>query len=126
QGGDAFGGGAGSGQRRDRWNASGHSGAADGLLIEERVLSVRRVDDELNAIAFNQVNHVWTTLFYFIHAVASHTGFFDYVGGSASSDQFEPHIHKFARNIRNVWLVVVSDADEDASLSRQLLSGSDL
>ncbi len=61
-GGDAFGGGLRGGQRGDGGNARQDRGAADRLLVEEGVLAARRVDDELNAVALDEVDGVGAAL----------------------------------------------------------------
>src|SRR3954468_21410029 len=58
QRGDTFGSGAGGGQRGDRRDARCHSGAADSLFVEKWVCTLGRVDDQLNAVAFDQIDHV--------------------------------------------------------------------
>src|ERR1700751_3983480 len=56
--GNSFGGGACSRERGDGRNPRGHGGSPDGLLVEERIGAVRCVDDQLNAVAFNQVDDI--------------------------------------------------------------------
>src|SRR5947209_3053203 len=93
QRGDAFGGGAGRGQSSDRRDASGHGGTTDRLFVEVRILARWRVDYELNTVAFNEIDYVRTTFFHFVHAVASHAGSFDHIGGAGGGDKLESHVN---------------------------------
>src|ERR1051326_1268388 len=96
QRGKAFRSGTGGGQRRDRWNAGRHGGAADRFFVEPRLESRRGIDDELNALSFDEVDDVRTPFFYFVDAFHIHAGGLDHVGGTGGSDQLESHVHKFA------------------------------
>src|SRR5262250_2097686 len=69
QSGDTFGGCASGCQGGDRGNASIHRSTPDRLLIEPGLESGRRVDNQLNAFALDQVNHVRTSLFDLINAL---------------------------------------------------------
>src|SRR5215831_17650574 len=80
QRGDAFSSGPGSGQSGDRRDAGGYSSAADRLLVKERFLALRSVDDQLNPVALDQIDHMGTSFLHLVHAVASHPGSLDYVG----------------------------------------------
>jgi hypothetical protein len=67
-----------------------------------------------------------TTFLHLENTIAGHARGFDYVGGTGCGDQLEPHVHEFAGDLGNVRLVMVGDADEDAALRRQFLSGRQL
>src|ERR1700744_5601543 len=64
-GGNAFNGRLCGSDGGDGGNAGQDSGAADGLLVEERILPARRVDDELNAISLDEIDDVGTAFLYF-------------------------------------------------------------
>src|ERR1051325_6801169 len=124
--GNSLGGGAGGGERRDCRNAGGYGGAADGFLVEEWIGAFGSIHDQLNAVPFDQVNHVGAAFFHFVHTVAGHAGGFNHIGGASGGDEPESHVNEFARDLRDLRLVVVGDADEDAALRGQILSGGDL
>src|SRR6266568_452555 len=67
--------------RRDSWNTGQHSSAPDCLLIKERVLPSRSVDDELNAIAFDQIHDVWPPFLDLIYPLHAKAGTLKYVRG---------------------------------------------
>src|ERR1017187_6771274 len=126
EGGDAFGGGAGCGERGDGGNAAGDCGSADRFLVEIRVGAVRRVDDELDAVGFDQIDWVGAALFYFVDAIHYQAGFFELVGGAVGGYQFEAHVDEAAGDFNYSGLVVVGDADEDGALRGELLAGGEL
>ena len=87
QGGDAFGGSASGGHGSDGGNARENRGATNGLLVEVRILTTRRIDDELDAIAFDEVDDIRAAFFHLIDAINGHASFLDGVGRAFRSDQ---------------------------------------
>src|ERR1017187_7675025 len=116
QGGYAFGSGPGGGERCDGWDARGDGGSANRLFVEVRVRAVGRVDDELDAIGFDEIDGIGAALLDFIDAVDSETGLFETVSGAVSGDQFKAHVDETAGDLDDVGLVVIGDADEDGAL----------
>src|ERR1700674_4996409 len=76
QGGDTFGGGSGGGERRNGGDAPGDSSAADRFLVEVGVGTVRRIDNQLDAIGFDQVDRVGAAFLHLIYALNGQTSFF--------------------------------------------------
>src|SRR5258706_9248881 len=107
-------------------NARYDRGAPDRAFIEPRLKSSGGVDDKMNALALDKVHHVRTPLFYLVDAIDFHARSLNHVGCARCSDQLETHIHKLARNLGNVALVVVGNADEHSPLRWQLLARGQL
>src|SRR5579859_4849816 len=126
QGGDALCSGTGGGQRGDRRYAGSHSGAADRFFVEPGLESRRSIDDQLDALSFDEVDDVRTSFFDLVDAFHIHAGGLDHVGGTGGGDQLESHVHEFAGDQCDVALVVIGDADEGRYLGRKLLSRSQL
>src|SRR3954469_4082889 len=116
QSGNALGGSARSGESCYGRNAGGDGGAADRLLVEERVGPLRCVDDQLNAIAFDEIDHIGAAFFYFVNPITSHSCRFNHIGCTSSSDQLESHVNELPCDFRDVRLVVIGDADEEGAL----------
>ncbi len=113
-------------KRRNRGNARRHGRAADRLLVEPGLKARGRIDDELDALALDKVDHVGSSFFHLVDPFDVHAGGFDHVRRSGRGHEFEPHVYKLAGNLRHMPLVVVGHADKDGSLRRQFLSGSQL
>ena len=113
-------------QRRNGGNPRGHGRSTNRLLVKPRFQARGRIDDELNALALDEVDYVGPSFFYFIDAlhIHIHPRGFDYVGGTGRGHEFESHVDKLARDLRHLPLVVVGHADEDCSLRGQLLARS--
>src|ERR1035438_4242853 len=73
----------------DGGNARQHRGPANGFLIEEGVLPARRVDDELDAVALDQVHNVRPALLDLEDALNSETGLFQHIRRALGSDDLE-------------------------------------
>src|SRR6516225_4681796 len=62
----------GSGARRrqsgDGGNVEVYRGPPNRLLVKPGLEAMGRVDDEVNAIAFDEIDYVGPALFYFVHA----------------------------------------------------------
>src|ERR1700728_2196202 len=110
--GSAFGGGSGGCQCRDGRDTSGDRSPADGLFVEPRLLAGGCVDDELDALSFDEIDDVGPPFFYFVDALHVHAGRFDHIGSTSRGHKLESHIYKLPRHLRDVPLVVVCDADE--------------
>src|SRR5579864_7088571 len=126
QGGDAFGCGSRGGNGRHSGDVVHDGGAADGLLVEKRINALRRVDYELNALTFDQVNHVGAAFFYLVHAINFQASLFKHVRGTRSCDDLESEFEETPGNIGNVAFVMIGDADEYRALRGQHLAGGDL
>src|ERR1700758_3131385 len=124
--GNSFGGGACSRERSDGRNPRSHGGSPDGLLVEERIGAVRSIDDQLDAIAFNQVDDVRPSFFHLVNALHAEPGVLDDVRGAGGRDQLESHVDEAARHLGHTRLIVVGDAYEHRALRGQFLPGSDL
>ncbi len=104
--GNSFGRSLGGGERSDGGNARQHRGAADRLLVEERVLAARRIHDELNAFTLDEVHCIGPALIDFEHPLDDEARAFKHIGGAFSCDDFEAEIDVAARQ-RNASLLVV-------------------
>ena len=92
-GGDAVGGSVGGRDCGDRGNAFEHGGTTDGFLVKERVLAARRVDDELNTIALDEIDDVGSAFFHFENTFDREAGAFEYEGCAFGGDNFESEIN---------------------------------
>src|ERR1035438_3088852 len=110
----------------DCGNARQHRSATNGLLIEKSVLAARCIDDELNAIAFNQVNDVGPPLFYFENTFYNQACVLKNIGRALRGNKTETKMHVPASQIDCGWLVMVIYAEEHRSADRQDLSGGKL
>src|SRR5207302_9864408 len=96
------------------------------FFVEERVWTLRSIDDEVNALAFDEIDDIWAAFFHFVHALARHTRTFDHVGSPGCGHQLESHVDEFPRDLRHLRLIVIGDADEDHPLYGHALSGCGL
>ena len=96
-GGDAVCRGLRGGERSDGGNAREDCGAANGLLVEDRVLAARGVDDELNAAFLDEVDGIGPALVDFEDALDDEARGFKHVGGAFGGDDFEAEIDVAAR-----------------------------
>src|SRR5580698_1142529 len=119
---DSFHGSLRSGDGGDGGNASQHGGAANRLLVEQRLLTTRRIDDEMNAIALDQIDDVGPAFLYLKDALDRHPGAFQNVGRTFGRDKPEPKVHVPPSEINRSLLVMVVDAQEDRSAGGQYLS----
>ncbi len=92
-GADALDGGLRGGDGGDGGNARQHRGAANGLLVEEGVLPARGVDDELNAVALDQVHDVRPALLDLEDPLHSEAGFFQHIGRAFGGDDLEAQLN---------------------------------
>src|SRR6516225_6918682 len=84
------------------------------------------IDHQLNALALDEVDYVRTSFFHLVDALDVHTRGFNHLGCAVSRYQLESHVYESARNLRDMPLVSIGDADEDRALGRQLLSSREL
>src|SRR5437868_12195473 len=115
QSGNSIGSRARGGKCGDSRDAGGHRGAPDGLFVEKRVRPVRSIEHKLNAIAFDQVDHVRAAFFYLEDALASHSGILQRVSSSMGSHDFEAEIEEALSDLHDVWLIAIGNADEHSS-----------
>src|SRR5208283_1564909 len=108
-GGDAFGGGLGGGERGDGGNAREHGGAADGLLVEDGVLAARRVDDELDALLFDEIDGVGAALGHFEDALDDESRALKHLGRAFGGDDLEAEVDIAAGERDNILLVRIVD-----------------
>src|SRR5208337_849669 len=126
QGGDAFAGGTRGGERGDGGNARGNGGAADGLLVEPGLHAMGGVDDQLNALALDEVNHVGTAFLHLVHAVNVQPGFFQHARRPVGGDDAEAEFDETLPQLRHEGLVAIVGADEYSAGDGQYLSGGRL
>src|SRR5271155_3748047 len=100
--------------------------AANGFLVEVRIGTMRRVDNQLDAIGLDQIDGVGTALFYFVDALDRQSGFFENVGSAVRGHEFESHVDEAMRDLYHGGLVMVGDADEYGPFDGQFLTGGDL
>src|SRR5678815_1378682 len=110
-GSDAVGGGAGSGERRDRGNAVCDGGPAYRLFVEERIHAIGRVDDQLNLPTLDEVHDVRTSFFHLVHTFAGDSRLFQRIGRAMSGNDGEAEVEETLGERRNVDLVTLVDAD---------------
>ena len=123
QRGNPFGSSARGSERCDGWNATLHGSPANRFFVEVRIGPVGRVDDQVNPVAFDEINRVRTAFLHLEHALDAHPGRFDQVRRSVRRNQLEPHVYETARHVRNIRLVLLVHAYEHRSLRRQFLTG---
>src|SRR3982751_6008572 len=66
---------------------------ANCLLIEEWIRSVWRIDNEADALALNEIDHVGAAFFDLVHALHCKARLFELGGGSSRGDQFEAEVN---------------------------------
>src|SRR5690349_4575422 len=86
QGGDALSGCTRGGNSSQGRNALRYRGASDCLLVKPRILSLRSIDNELNAVTFDQVNHIRAAFLYLVHTFHRQTGALQNCGGTMGGD----------------------------------------
>src|ERR1700722_4138478 len=104
--------------RRDRRDPLGHRCSTNRSLIEECVLSVRRIDDELNAVAFDQVHYIRTTFLYLVDPLYNHAGPLQYIRRSLGGHQAKAQFHILPRQVHQDCFVAIVHAEEHGSLHR--------
>ena len=78
-----------------------------------------RVDDELDFLVLEQVNHVGPAFEQFEHALNFQPGLFQNRRRAARGDQFKSQFGKLFGHRRDVLFVRVAHADENLSAQRQ-------
>src|ERR1700753_3170398 len=96
--------------RGDRRNTLQHSGAANRLLVEERILPMRRVQDELDALALDQIDYVRTALLHLEYALHHHARLLDHVGRALSSHKLETELDILTRQFHHRLLIAIAHA----------------
>lgn len=91
-GGDGVGGGIGAGQCGKGDNTVLHRRATDGAFIVKGRTSERRIDDQVNFIALDQVHHVRAAFVDFEHALAMDAGVVQKACRAARGHDFEAQI----------------------------------
>src|SRR5262252_3532434 len=104
---DALGGCARSGQRCNRWDTRIHRCATNSFFIEPGLQTRWRVDDEVDTLALDKIDHVGAALFHLVDAIDAHPRPFHDVGCTRSRDQLESHINEAPGEFCNVRLVVI-------------------
>src|SRR2546423_12861400 len=104
----------------------GYGGAADRLFIEPGILALRGVHHKLNAVAFNQVDHIRAALFDFINTFHRKTRIFQNACSSMSSHDVETKFREAMSELHQPTLVAIGNADKNCSAGRQRLPGGEL
>src|ERR1039458_1067712 len=120
-GGDALDGCLRGGDGGDGGNPRQHCSPADGLLIEEGILAARSVDDELNAVALDQVHNVRPALLDLEDPLDAEAGLLQYVGRALCGYDPETEVDVAASQVDGCRLVMVVDAEEDRAAGGQHL-----
>ncbi len=106
----------------NRWNPRQHRCPANSLLIKKSILSARCIDDELNAVALDQVHHVRPALFHLEHPLYGKPRLLQHVGRAFGGHDVEAQFHIVPAKLDNRPLVVVVHTEEDRAARRQHLS----
>ena len=125
-GGNSLGRGLGGCERGDGGDAGQHSRAANGLLIENRVLPARRVDDQLDALALDEVHGIRTALVHLKHALHDQPRTLERVGRAFRGHDLEAQMHVTPRQRDGRLLVVILHGKEDGAARGQDLAGREL
>src|ERR1035438_5036490 len=110
----------------DRWNASQHRGTANSLLVEKSVLSARRVHNQLDAVALDQINNVRTAFLDLEHPFHYQPRSLKRIGSALSGDDLEAEVYIPARQFNCSRLVIVVDGEKDRTLRRKHMPGRKL
>src|SRR6187402_2825404 len=116
----------GAGERGNRRHALEHGGAPDGAVVEERLATERRVDDERNAAVQELVADVRAALVDLEDDVRVQAVRAQVRGGAARGHQLEAQARELARDGHHTGLVQVVHADERGAVLRQALTGTHL
>src|ERR1035438_4372373 len=107
-------------------NACGYGRTPNRLLVEPWIDAVRRVDDQVQALTLDEVNHVGASFFHLVHAFNSQARVFENLRRAVSCDQAESEFDEALCNFGNEGLVAIVCAYEDTARGRQDLSGGGL
>src|SRR5690242_1297791 len=121
---DPLGSGTCSGQSCDRGDSRRHCGAPDRFLIEPRLLAGGSIDDELNALALDEIDHIGAPFLDFVNTLHVHPGRLDHVRCASRGNELESHVNELPCDRRDMTLIVIRNTDEDCSLRRQFLPSS--
>src|SRR6476646_5213741 len=115
QRGNAFSCGPGGCHRCDGGNAIRDGSAANSFFVEPWFSAMGRINDELHAVALNQVHHIGTAFFYFVDAVHSQPGAFQSISGAMRGYKAEAHLYKALRQFNGFLLVAINHANKDGA-----------
>src|ERR1017187_1069303 len=118
-GGDALDGGLCGGNGGDGRDACQHRSPADGLLVKEGILAARGVDDELNAVALDQVHNVRPALLDLEDPLDAEAGLLQHVGRALGGYDPETEVNIAVSQGGGCRLVMVVDAAEDRTARGQ-------
>src|SRR5271165_5557447 len=113
-------------QSRNRWNARSHGRTPDRLLVEPGIDTVRRVDDHVQPLALDEVDHVGATFFHLVDAFDLQARVFENLRGAVGGDDAEAEFDKALRDFGNEGLVAIVGTEENATRCWQDLSGCGL
>src|SRR5215471_12931291 len=122
EGRNALAGGARGRKGGDGGNMRGHSRATDCLLVKPGLDPMRRVDDQLNAFALDQVNDIRSPFFHLVDTLDAQAGVLQDARRPMSSNNAESQLDEAARQFRHEGLVAIVTAEEDRTRRRQQLS----
>src|SRR5271156_2812797 len=98
--------------RRDRRNALEHSRAANRLLVEECVLPVRRIYDEVDTLALDQVNDIRPAFLHFVDALYDKPSAFQHVSRPLGRDNVKAKLDILLCQIDQLCLVAIIDNEK--------------
>src|SRR5438309_10685711 len=86
---NALGSGTGGSSSCERGDAVSDGRAADCLLVKPGILPLRRVDDQLYAVALDEIDYVGASFFHLVHAFHGQSRGLEDVGSPVRRDQVE-------------------------------------
>jgi hypothetical protein len=114
------------GKRGDAGDPVTHGCAPDGFFVIEGLAAEGRINDQIDATGFDQIDDVGATFVSLIDGFGSYTRRGERSGGAASGQQSESQFGEIACQRHNMALIVIIDADKDRALAGQLLSSGKL
>src|SRR5271157_376204 len=123
---NAFAGGTCRRQSCDRRDARSHGRAANCLFVEPGIDAVRRVDNQVQPLALDEVDYVRASFFHLIHALNLKARVLQDLRGAVGCDDAEAEFDKALRDFGNEGLVAIVGTEENATRCWQDLSGCGL
>src|SRR5450432_3346066 len=102
-------------------NSREDRGPPDRLLIEKRVLSAWRVDDQLNSIALDQVYDIGPALFHLENPLNDEARLLKHIRRALGSHDLESKMHIASSELNCRIFVVIIHAEEHCTDRRQHL-----
>src|SRR5579884_3268391 len=107
-------------------NALCYRSTPDSLLIKPGVLSLRSIDDELNAFSFDEINDVRTSFLNLVHALDRQARALQDVRGAVCRNDVESQLDESFSQFGKIALVAIGDADKNRAARGQTLSRREL